>query len=179
MPTIQDELQKVRKIISSKPLTEQVWLYLRDNPKKTASQLRPIYGSGTHQVLHVLEKRKMATSTLEERFTGAGPNGSGRQRIKVYSVLGREYELLPLPKKPSYKIAKPPFPGYSFPPTHAIPQANLPTVGAATAPPTAPPLVLDKPSYVPVSIQEVLDSWPLDKAYQAWKYLDSKFNSKS
>jgi len=169
MPTIQDELQKVRKVIGSKPLTEQVWLYLRDNPKKTAAQLGPIYGSGTHQVLHVLEKRKMVNSVLEKRFTGAGPNALGRQQVKVYSALGREYELLPLPKKPSAKTPKQgfPFPLPVSPPVIASPQANLP----ASAPP--------KPADQKEPIHQTLDSWTLAEAFQAWKYLESKFNSKA
>lgn len=165
MPTIQDELLKVRKVLSSKPLHEQIWLYLRDNPDKTAAQVFPLYGKSTYQALHHLELRKMVTSKLEERFTGK----TGRKHIKVYRAIGKVYELLPLPAK----VKLVPQPVKTLQPAPQ-PAANPYLV---TSPPP-PQKKVDDPATAPQTAQQEIDGWPLSKALATWQYLDTKFNSK-
>ena len=164
--SMQEALKQANvKTLLSKPLVERVWLYLKDHPSMTARQMCGIYGKSAPQVLSYMEDRKMVTSKLENRLTGSGRQKAGRQLVKVFTTVGREYELLP-PSKKTKPAADPKPLIYSAPP----PPIPLPL---PTSAPVTDSAVFPKPTKK--NIRDLVDSWTLSDAREIYNVLKEYF----
>jgi len=76
-----------------KSLNEQCWLWLRDHPRTSSRQLSSVFKCETSRPIWDLVDRGMLTSELvsDKRVC--------QKAFKLYSVIGKEYDLLPRKKK--------------------------------------------------------------------------------
>lgn len=82
-----------------KPLTERLWLYIKDHPGITAIAMGKIYGDNAKHLLYQMCKRGMLTKG--EVFQRAA-DGKMRKAV-TYKTSKSEYEMVPYPlraKKP-------------------------------------------------------------------------------
>ena len=82
--------------------TKRIWVWLNDHQPQSAKAVAAALSiPEASSLLSMMERRRMVTSTKDlNRSTGFV--------IKRYSTVGREYELLPMPKKiKSVETAKP------------------------------------------------------------------------
>jgi hypothetical protein len=90
-------------------LNKRVWGWLKDHPGKTSNEVAVALGitvSRASGALNYMENRKMVVANPRQSRT------SGR-KLKEYSALGREYQLLPLvkpapPPPPVVRVEPPP-----------------------------------------------------------------------
>ena len=104
--------------VKIKSMNEQCWLWLRDHPAGSNRSLNKIFKREVSGVLWDLVHRGMLTSqTISDKRVCSTP-------FKLYSVIGKEYDLLPRIKKQ----AKP------------VKSANLNTVNCLTVLADYPPM---------------------------------------
>lgn len=94
MPDIQTALKSALatdKNLKLKPYTEQAWLWLRDHPRSRLQTLNKVFKREMASTVSNLKTRGMLKTEIER-----DPRTNNR-KISFYSVLEKEYDLLPMP----------------------------------------------------------------------------------
>lgn len=94
MPDIQTALKSALatdKNLKLKPYTEQAWLWLRDHPRSRLQTLNKVFKREMASTVNNLKSRGMLKTEIER-----DPRTNNR-KISFYSVLEKEYDLLPMP----------------------------------------------------------------------------------
>lgn len=94
MPDIQTALKSALatdKNLKLKPYTEQAWLWLRDHPRSRLQTLNKVFKREMASTVNNLKIRGMLKTEIER-----DPRTNNRH-ISFYSVLEKEYDLLPMP----------------------------------------------------------------------------------
>lgn len=94
MPDMQTALKSALatdKNLKPKPYTEQVWLWLRDHPRSRLQTLNKVFKRSMASTVNSLKTRGMLKTEIER-----DPRTNNR-KISFYSVLEKEYDLLPMP----------------------------------------------------------------------------------
>lgn len=97
MTTMTEALKKVGVTVSH---NKRIWLWLKDHPGKTAKEIAAALNipiTVVYTVTGDMQKRKMlevSKLTLSYNRGKLGP-----KEINTYTAVGREFELLPMPKR--------------------------------------------------------------------------------
>lgn len=105
MPDIQTALKSALatdKNLKLKPYTEQAWLWLRDHPRSRLQTLNKVFKREMASTVNNLKTRGMLKTEIER-----DPRTNNRH-ISFYSVLEKEYDLLPMPALKAPQLKAPP-----------------------------------------------------------------------
>ena len=111
MTTMTEALKKVGVTV---PHNKRIWLWLKDHPGKTAKEISAALNipmTIVYTVAGDMHKRKMLK--IEKQVLSYNRGKFGPPEVNIYTALGKEFELLPMPKrkKPVTYVKRPePFP---------------------------------------------------------------------
>lgn len=166
MPTTMEHaLQKAG--FATKSQSERIWLWLKDHPRKTSTEVAyavHIDKKNVTSLLAQLRARKMVTSTID--YTRRKLNG---RHPTEWVTVGSEYELLPRPRKLGLDLAG------------RVPEPQVQVVRVAAVPTPAPtPMPTPAPTAAPVAdITALVEGLTLKQARSVYKYLHALFQSRT
>ncbi len=85
----------VKAGVPLKPLTERLWLYVKDHPGITAISMSEIYGDNAKHLLYQMCKRGMLVKGYVLRRAADGK----MRKAVTYKTSKSEYEMMPYPLK--------------------------------------------------------------------------------
>lgn len=106
MTTMTDALKKVGVTV---PHNKRVWNWLKDHPGKTVKEISAALNIPTavlYTVVGDMVNRKMLEVGKEHLIRKIG--AFGPHKINTYRVVGKEFELLPVPKRKRVETVTPP-----------------------------------------------------------------------
>ena len=159
--------------IPTKTLTERVWLWLRDNPDHTSSDVARALGKDKATVAKLCSDMR-ARKMLDERKDHMRINRADHRSVQLYvskytvsPTMRGVYEVLPLPKREKQS-----------PPTPVVVRKEEPP------PPPPPPPPLPSAVVQAITVPQAFDPEQFVKtlnvkdAHALWQYLGSMFGSK-
>lgn len=95
-----DMTQALQKAGLTVPHNKRIWMWLKDHPGKTAKEISlalKLSPAIVYTLLADMEKRRMIQSG-KENLCNTGTKFC-RKTVKIFTAVGREFELLPVPKR--------------------------------------------------------------------------------